>query len=92
MRKSDFKVYATKTDCVIKKYTGKESTVEVPAFFQINGVDRPVTKIAAKAFRNCHFVEKEVIDGQLAAHNEFYLLIDKKDNRWLKSKNNTPCP
>ncbi|MBR6041874.1 MAG: hypothetical protein IKP37_04485 [Paludibacteraceae bacterium] len=52
MRKSDFKVYATKTDCVIKKYTGKESTVEVPAFFQINGVDRPVTKIAAKAFRS----------------------------------------
>lgn len=92
MKLNDFKVNAPPKGCIIKKYTGEESTVEVPAFFHINGADFPVTKIAKKAFRNCHFVEKEVIDGQLAAHNEFYLLIDKKDNRWLKSKNNTPCP
>ena len=70
MRKSDFKVYATKTDCVIKKYTGKESTVEVPAFFQINGVDRPVTKIAAKAFRNCQCLRKVVLPDSIKVIDE----------------------
>lgn len=43
-------------------------------------------RILIRAWDRLEGLLNQVIDKQLAAHNEFFLLIDKKDKRWLKSK------
>ncbi|MBO4331582.1 MAG: hypothetical protein J5875_00255 [Paludibacteraceae bacterium] len=41
-------------------------------------------RILIRAWDRLEGLLNQVIDKQLAAHNEFFLLIDKKDKRWLK--------